>query len=492
MTRASLTAACAVCLLAGAANAGTYYVAADGSDATGDGSRERPWATLNAATRAVPDDGSTVIVRDGLYVGAQAIERHFKKPCIVRAEHPYAARIRSAAGSNRAFHCYEGSNVTLRGLEIFGSGGTGSEYVMHISTKGAHHLTFEDCIIHDSFDNDLIKLNDRSHHVTFRGCLLYNVPKGGDEIFDINVVTDIAVEDCILTSDLEGSGRKNHNRTHPFIVIKNSSKDPANSAICRRITVRRNVFCNWQGGADQSYLLVGEDAKDFWEAQDVLIENNLFLFNTTNPSNGAVTLKCRVRNITIRANTVCGTVRGWMAYAVRCSEEKRKLALENLYIRNNIFTDPAGRMPRLFAGRREFVRKDLILRNNLYWNGGRPFRHYQSTLLKVPGDDPAAVVADPGLADPSKMTIPRWNAAKRKFASGRTSIRGEFERLVKTHAALPAGSPAIGKADPKHMPPDDILARPRGPRPDIGAFQVKGLGPSTRPAPVPSRGLYGE
>ena len=469
----SWIAVCAICLPAASARSGTYYVSTQGSNSTGDGSAERPWATLDAATQAVPDDGSTIIVRDGLYVGAQALSRHFTKPCIVQAEHPYAARFRSRPESNRAFHCYGGSNVTFRGLEFFGSGGTRSEYVMHISRKDTHHLTFENCIIHDSYENDLVKVNDRAHHITFRGCLLYNVPRGGDELFDINVVTDVVIEDCILTSDMEGSGRKNENRTHPFIVIKNSSKSPANKGICRRITVRRNVFCNWQGRADQSYLLVGEDAKDFWEAQDVLIENNLFLFNTTNPSNGAVTLKCRVRNITIRANTVCGTVYGWTAYALRCSEEKKRQALEDLYIYNNIFTDPAGKMPRLFSGKREFIRKDLDLRNNLYWNGGKAFRTYERTLLKVPDDDPAAVVADPLLRNPSKMTIPRWDAAKRTFASGKAGIRSEFERLVKTHAALPAKSPAIGKADPKHMPPDDILGRQRKGRPDIGAFQAK-------------------
>jgi len=472
MKRLALITACAACFLSAPVRAGTYYISPKGSNATGDGSAGKPWATVDHATQSVPDDGSTIIVRDGLYVGAQALARHFKKPCIVRAEHPYAARFRSMPESNRAFHCYGGSNVSFRGLEFFGSGGRRSEYVMHISKKDTHRLTFENCIIHDSYENDLVKINDRAHHITFRRCLLYNVPRGGDELFDINVVTDVVIEDCILTSDMEGRGRTNENRTHPYIVIKNSSKRPDNAGVCRRITVRRNVFCNWQGGADQSYLLVGEDAKDFWEAQDVLIENNLFLFNTANPSNGAVTLKCRVRNITIRANTVCGTVYGWTAYALRCSEEKRKLALENLYIYNNIFTDPAGKMPRLFSGKRDFVRKDLILRSNLFWNGGKPFRTYGRTLLKVPADDPAAVVADPRLPDPSKMTIPRWDAAKREFASGKTGIRAEFERLVKTHAAPPAGSPAIGKADPKHMPPDDILGRRRKGSPDIGAFQA--------------------
>ena len=171
---------------------------------------------------------------------------------------------------------------------------------MHISTKDTHDLTFVDCIIHDSYNDDLVKINSLCHHITFRGCLLFNMPNPGDEIFDINTVTDVAVEDCIMMSDMEGSGRQNKNNNQSLIVIKNSSMG-ANPNVCKRIAVRRNVFCNWQGRPDEGYVLIGEDAKNFWEAQDVTVENNLFLFNSANHSNGAVTLKDHVRNITIRA-----------------------------------------------------------------------------------------------------------------------------------------------------------------------------------------------
>ena len=499
------------------ASAGTYYIAPNGSDAKGDGSADRPWATIHGATTASPDDGSTVIVRDGLYIGAQDFGRHFRKPCLIKSEHPYRARFRSTADSTRAFQCYEGSNAVFEGLEFFGSGGTGSEYVMHIATKNTHDLTFVDCIIHDSFRNDLVKINDECHHITFRGCLLYNVPDGGDELFDINVVTDIVVEDCILLSDQEGSGRPNRNANQALIVIKNSS-GPGRKDFCRRIAVRRNVFCNWEGRSDQSYVLVGEDAKDFWEAQDVTIENNLFLFNNTNRSTGAITLKCHVRNVTIRANTVCGTVYGYTAYALRCSEERAKLGMESVSVCNNLFADPAGKMPRLVYGLPKYV-KDFSLRNNLYWNGGKAFPHDDGSLAKIPSDDPLSIAADPLLEDPSKMTIPRWmpwggrdvapgkDAATSKsssdgsgrpapkdaregcFLSGKTTVRSEFERLVATHGTPPDSSPAIGKADGRTMPADDILGRKRGLRPTLGAVETGPVAPTpttSRPAPASS------
>ncbi len=288
-------------------------------------------------------------------------------------------------------------------------------------------------------------------------------------------------------SDMEGSGRKNENRTHPFIVIKNSSQDPANSAKCRRIAVRRNVFCNWQGGSDQSYVLVGEDAKDFWEAQDVTIENNLFLFNNANPSTGAVTLKCHVRNVAIRANTVLGTVYGWTCYALRCSQEKAQLAMEDVYIYNNIFDDPAGKMPQLIWGRPEFVRKDLVLLNNLYWNGGRAFPHHETTLLKIPADDPAAIVADPRLAHPAKMIIPRWDAAggalRLRADAHPRRIRAAGQGLWRASARQPRhrpGRPATHAPRRHPRPPSRRPSRHRR-LPDHPALATRdALNPATR------------
>jgi hypothetical protein len=460
---------------------GTYYIAPDGSDADGDGSAQSPWATIQHATESVPDDGSTIIVRDGLYTGYQFVERHFDKPLLITAENPYKARLVSPADRNRVFFAYDASNFTVRGLEMSGSGASKGSYLVHIGTSSAHHITFEDCIIRDSYDNDLIKINDQAHHITFRNCLLYNAPAGGDELFDVNAVQNVVIEDCILSSDMEASGREVKLNYHPYIVIKNSTHDPDNAASCRRIMLRRNIFCNWQGKSSHSYLLLGEDAKPFWEAQEVTIENNLFLFNNDNPSNGAITLKCRLRDINIRANTVSGTVVGWTAYAIRFSQERKGLTMKDTFIRNNIFADPAGKMPRLFAGERDHVRPKLVLENNLYFNGGRDFRHYESFLLRVPDDDPAAVVGDPMLADPGDTRVARWDVKAGCFESGSKTIREEFERIVNKYAALPVGSAAIDAAEARYMPQDDILGRRRDKRPDIGAYELSGDESTSRP-----------
>lgn len=70
----------AIVLLVPAAQAGTYYVATNGSDTTGDGSLTNPWATISYAvqTSTVYGDltnnrGATIYVRGGIYYGPVAV-----------------------------------------------------------------------------------------------------------------------------------------------------------------------------------------------------------------------------------------------------------------------------------------------------------------------------------------------------------------------------------------------------------------------------------
>ena len=71
--------------------------------------------------------------------------------------------------------------------------------------------------------------------------------------------------------------------------------------------------------------------------------------------------------------------------------------------------------------------------------------------------------------DQANILLPRWTGAA--FASGATSVRAEFIRLVEGYGAIPAGSPAVGAADPLLAPADDILGRPRDAAPDLGSYE---------------------
>ena len=347
------------------------------------------------------------------------------------------------------------------------------EYLVHISTPKTHHLVFQDCIVHDCYNNDMVKINTDTHHVLFRNCVFFNqTDHEGDQHFDINSCTNVRLEDSIFFNDYAGSGRRSGNHSQGFIVAKNSRQQ---TGIMRRIALRRNIFLNWDGKPDMAFILLGEDGKPFFEAQEVMIENNLFIHNSPVRSWGTLLLKGGLKDITVRSNTVTGhpAVKWSGAESAVCLRIEKNPPMGDLTFANNIFCDPTGQMPRFsISGMETFAPGSRqVLSNNLYWNGGNKIPTETKDTL-VPDRDARKIVADPRLGNPSQgLTLPRWDPNKGTFLSGQKTIRQEFERLVKLYAAPAPGSPAIHAADPGNMPKDDILGNPRGRKPDIGCFQ---------------------
>ncbi len=466
---------------------GEYYISPEGNDSSGNGSYSKPWKTLTQAVRDVPDDGSSIIAKDGLYVGGYSFSRHFEKPCLIVAEHPYQARFSSPKTSNRLFYLTDVSNITFRGLDCFGSGSSETDYLIQISTKNAHHIRFENCLLRDSYKNDLIKINARASFIVFSGCAIFNpMQNGGDEIFDINMVTDIVIEDSLLFNDYPGSGREDANASHSLIVIKNSGSTPD---VQRCVVLRRNIFFNWAGRTDQAFVLLGEDGQPFYEAQDVLIENNLFLYNSSYPFWGALLFKGGMRNVVVRANTITGhpttaADRGGAGFfLVNCYTFEKSPLQSEMVFANNLCCDNTGKMPRFaIALGKRFAADGVRLNNNVYWNGGKPIPSRQGSKNRpeendavAPINDARAVLADPRLPDvPLESLAPGWDPETGRFRSGGKTIREEFERLVETYAVPGSGSSAIDGADPSEMPKDDILGKPRNfETPDIGCYEIE-------------------
>ncbi len=483
--RHALTAAlCALLTAPGAARAGTYYVATSGNDTTGDGSASKPWATISHAVQKIPDDGSTVLVKDGTYTGQVALSRAFGKMATIRAEHPYRA-VLTNPGDKVVYSYIPGpGNFTLSGFEITsGSGATCTsreEVLIHLQDVSS--VVLEDNVIHDAAVagncNELLKLNSGTpnvapHDVKIRGNVFYNPsPIEGADLIDCVAIEDVDITDNIFFSALQETSSTS------FVMIK-SQKQFTNGHTPRspRFRVARNIFLSWAGASDQAFILFGEDGQPYHEVTDSLIENNLLLGNSALPIVAAFQLK-GAKDITIRANTVVGDLPGG-TLALRAGTELQNPSVEGIKIVNNLFSDPSGTMThRLVNTYGNALLGTFKLENNLYWNSGADMTKWFTDGTLGVEDDPRPVYGDPKVAgDQATLVLPLWDAKAGAFKSGSATIKEELVRLAKGYGALGAGSAALGAADPAQMPSDDLLGAARGSKPSIGALEWPGATP---------------
>jgi hypothetical protein len=452
-----------------------YWVApAPAGNDSNPGTLAQPWATLQHAAAHVPDNTCTVWLKDGTYTGQQEMEARFTTPTTFKAIHPYKAILQH---SGIALDISGARNILVEGLEFRHTGPGASPLLVQVRRKGdagvwAELITLRNNIFHDSYNNDLLKIYTGARFITVENNVFYN-QEGSDQHIDVNSVTDVVIQDNIFFNDFAGSGRSYPTDTKAFIVIKDSNESADGLLGSERVTVRRNIFLNWEGGAGETLLQIGNDGKPYHEAKDVRVENNLVIGNARNDAHSTMGVR-GARNVTFANNTIVGDLPG-SSYAFWISVAGSNPSNQNIAFYNNIWSDPTGTMgANLDGGNGEFSDGDpadtlnLILDNNIYWNGGAAIP--PGELVSPLVHDARRVVANPLLnTNQASVVLPRWNGSA--FLSGSTSIREEFVRLVEQYGKILPGSPANGKADRAFAPADDILGRPRTATPDLGAYE---------------------
>jgi hypothetical protein len=404
---------------------------------------------------------------NGTYNGRVRLNRRFTNHTTFKAMNPYLAILQHSG--EQVLTSFGGANFTIEGFRITRPANAPGALVVQIQQAGsdgsipAEDIIIRNNIFHDSYDNDLLKINNVCNNILVEGNLFYN-QSGSDEHMDVNGVTNVTIQDNVFFNDFGGSGRPNNNDTSSFIVIKNSGDLPLN----QDFIVRRNVFLNWQGSTGSNFLLIGEDGKPFIETENVLIENNLMIGNSANTMRAAFGVKSG-RNVTFRNNTVTGNLPS-LAFAMRINRENVAIVNEDISFYNNIWSDPSTTMED-FSDGEDVESTNVILDNNLYYNGGSAL---PSGDVLSPSDDANAVVGNPMLGNQAGLVLPRWNPVTEQFVSGNSTIRDEFLRLVSSYGTPGAGSAAFDASDPAQTPVEDILGNGRDSNSDLGALDTDG------------------
>ena len=449
------------------ANSQTFYVATNGSDQVSNGSQEQPWATIGYAIDQV-NDGATIEVAAGTYNGRVRLDQQFSNPVTIRSSEPYQARLRHNGGA--VLTCFSCQGIVIEGFDIAHASNNIGGLVIQIQTSNpaipASNVTLRNNIIHDSTDNDLLKINNAAQSILVENNIFYN-QAGSDEHIDINSVNNITVQDNVFFNSLSQS------ITSSYIVIKDSNGDSDGVLGAKDIDVKRNVFLNWQGNDGQSFVRVGEDSTANFEAERVLIENNLMLGNSRTMMRSAFTVQGS-KDITFRFNTIVGDLPS-RNFAARLLALGSNQANSNIQLSNNIWSDPSGTMgTEGFNGADVFEspigsNDSVLIDNNLYFNGGNAIPIDASQDVMV-ADDLNAIFADPQLPNQSDLVLPTYNGTF--FGGGFSSIREVFESLAMRFGEPARGSVVIDRASTDSVPLDDLLGSIRGNSPDIGAIEL--------------------
>ena len=215
------------------APAAKVHVAAGGSDETGDGSEESPYATPAFAAENA-GAGSEVIVHEGTYgqFEINGLSGTEKEPVVFRAADGEKAVIESVPGDESAgIHIVDSGNIVIDGFEV--TGGTCGIY--YESTPGVEghpeNITIRNCRVHGVRGVHGICAYARNDRVPVRnlvleGCEVYDCECGDSESTVVNGNIDgFTIRDNIIHDNdnigidmigFEGTAEHRNGSGNPF------------------------------------------------------------------------------------------------------------------------------------------------------------------------------------------------------------------------------------------------------------------------------------
>ena len=449
----------------------TYYVSSKAKDNKGNGSIAQPWLSINHAIGKVLDN-SLILVKPGTYKEKIKITRSARHGITLRSLIPYEAKLTE---NQRVLALIKSaSNIEIEGFEITHINESAGPVVVHIDGWGksmVKNITLRNNIIHDSFNNDLLKINFGAEHITVICNLFYN-QGDSDEHIDVNSAEHVEIRNNVFFNDYASSNREYTKKSSSYITIKDSDGELDRFLGAKNITVDGNIFFNWEGSHGFGFILIGEDGKPYFEAQDIHIRNNLLIGNSKNSMRSPFGVK-GAKDIFFYNNTITGNLPS-NAYAFRVNREGKNFTPENIVLYNNIWSDNSGTM-----GSGEYENSNdfsdtlpthvgsFVLMSNIYWNGGQEI---PSSLIDRVNytDDSLAIIKDPKLPSSKSITTPIWNSHSKAFTNNFIDIEQIFYDLLINYG-IPLDITNSFSALPP--PSKDIRNIQRKNKIQIGAFQ---------------------
>ncbi len=442
----------------------TFWVAPNGNDLTGDGSIEKPWATINGALWRDLLAGDTVMVRPGTYTETLWIDKGGWNDgpgglpdgqLTFKSEIPGQALIRPPEGAYSTV-MVRANNVTIEGFDIVGGTGHG------IDVQDSAYTLIRNNTVHDSGGSG-IQFNYSEFIVIEGNTTFGNAGTNGWHTSGISVY-----QNRNITGDTETPGfrtivRDNISYNNITLPVVKGDHTDGNGIII-------DDFQSTQTTGFPNYTF------------PTLVENNLAF------GNGSKGIQVTWSDfVTVRGNTVAfnnvdnlnlGTWRG---------ELSNQQSSNNTWIDNIAVTNPAFNSHNTAIGNYSYggyVNQNVVWENNLTFNGtpGQP-------SFKTDGGNNAPLAADGNLLGVNPLFL---NAAAFDFRLSPTSPAfslgwgGIWSGEIAPGDDLPDDTPAEPPADTPPAPPPTPPAPPADatPTPPADATPTPPAPPAdTPPAP---------